>query len=100
MGNKKFKLGDLNHNTYEEIFGSEELIDIISQSMTISSPMCYECAYEPYCGSDPVFHYGMYGDVVGRKPESSFCNRNMSVFKHIFELRKDKQVNRIFENWV
>lgn len=99
MGIEKFKIGNVN-NQYEDIFASDALIEAIDESMTVSSPMCYECAYEPYCGSDPVFHYGMYGDLVGRKPQSAFCKKNMGIFEHIFEIRKNQETKNLIENWV
>ncbi|MGB9145648.1 MAG: hypothetical protein WCC14_07490, partial [Acidobacteriaceae bacterium] len=62
--------------------------------------MCNECAFEPYCGSEPVFHHTVQGDFVGRKAESSFCRRSMAVFRHLIELlRSDPDTKRIFLRW-
>lgn len=100
MGDTTFKLGDLSKNTYEEIILSDVLMDALENSFTISVPMCSDCAFEPYCGADPVYHHAIHKDVVGRKPESAFCQRNMAIFKHLIELmRKDPQVKQIFLSW-
>ena len=51
----------------------------LEESFTLSAPMCTDCAFEPYCGADPVYHYATTGDFVGRKPLSGFCRRNMAI---------------------
>ncbi|MGB5097315.1 MAG: His-Xaa-Ser system radical SAM maturase HxsB [Porticoccaceae bacterium] len=100
MGDKSFRLGSLLENTYEEIFLSDRLLNALDESFTLSAPMCSECAYEPYCGADPVYHHAMYKDVLGRKPESEFCQRNMAIFRYLADLmRSDKEVRQIFMRW-
>ena len=56
---------------------SEKLLEPLEQSLTLSAPMCSTCAFEPYCGADPVFHHATMGDFVGHKAMSAFCQRNM-----------------------
>jgi len=100
MDDYKFRLGHLLENSYEEIILSDVLMDALETTYTGSVPMCADCAFEPYCGADPVYHYATQGDMVGRKPESPFCHRNMEVFKHLIELmRDDAEVRRIFYGW-
>jgi His-Xaa-Ser system radical SAM maturase HxsB len=81
MGDKTFRLGSVLENTYEEIFGSDALLNPLEESFSLSAPMCSDCAYEPYCGSDPVYHHGIHKDFLARKPDSDLCHRNMSIFK-------------------
>jgi His-Xaa-Ser system radical SAM maturase HxsB len=100
MGDESFKLGNVLSSSYEEIMLSDQLLDALEESFTLSAPMCSECAYEPFCGADPVFHYAVYKDVLGRKPESAFCRRNMSIFKHLISLMEaDEQTKNIFLEW-
>lgn len=100
MGDKTFKLGNLANNTYEEIILSDALLDALETSFTLSVPMCSDCAFEPYCGAEPVYHHAIHKDVVARKPESAFCQRNMTIFKHLIEMmRKDPEVKKIFMGW-
>ena len=100
MGETKFQLGNVLENTYEEIILNPALLDPIEESIALSVPMCDECAFESYCGADPVFHYGMYKDFIGRKPESEFCNRNMGIFKYLIsKMESDKYVKNLFLNW-
>jgi sulfatase maturation enzyme AslB (radical SAM superfamily) len=100
-GHKNFRLGNVHQDSYEQIMLSDQLLEPLEQSFLGSVPMCSECAFEPYCGADPVFHFGTQGDYVGRKPESEFCNRNMAIFRHLIQLmRTDESARDIFRRWV
>jgi uncharacterized protein len=100
MGDTTFKLGNLATSTYEEVFTNEALLNALEDSFTLSAPMCSDCAFEPWCGADPVFHHAMHGDVLGRKPESEFCKRIMGVVKLLLErMKSDPQANTIFMEW-
>jgi uncharacterized protein len=62
--------------------------------------MCSECAFEPFCGADPVFHYATQGDAVGLKPVSGFCIRNMAIFRRLIALlRQDDGTRDILLRW-
>ena len=101
MGDSSFKLGNLHQNTYEDFFTSDALLNTLEDSFTSSIPMCSDCAFEQWCGADPVFHHAMYGDILGRKPESEFCKRMMGVTKYLLEtMRTDKEAKKIFTRWV
>ena len=100
MGDQTFRLGHLAENTYEEIILSDKLLDALEDTFTLSVPMCSDCAFEPYCGAEPVYHHAIHKDMVARKPESAFCKRNMAIFKYLIErMRSDEQVKRIFLGW-
>lgn len=101
MGDKTFRLGNVNTNTYGEIIFSDALLDPIEKSFTGSAPMCSDCAFEPYCGAEPVFHHTSQGDSVGRKPTSIFCNRSMEIFRHLIELMESSPaIEAVFRSWV
>lgn len=100
MGDTTFKLGNLATSTYEEIFTNEALLNALDDSFTLSAPMCSDCAFEPWCGADPVFHHAMHGDVLGRKPESEFCKRIMGVTKLLLtRMRDDSETKELFIRW-
>ena len=100
MGDQTFCLGNVLDNTYEEIFTSEALLKPLEESFALSVPMCSDCAYEPYCGSDPVYHHGIHKDFIGRKPDSDFCHRNMSIFKYLItRMEQDSFVRGLFVKW-
>ena len=101
MGEKKFHIGDVHTDDFETIFTSDALLDPLEESFTKSVPMCEDCAFEPFCGADPVYHYATQGNYVGHKPTSGFCERNMEIFRHlILRMEEDAEVRKIFRSWV
>jgi uncharacterized protein len=100
MGDNTFRIGNVYRDRYEDIFLSEALLAPIEESFAASVPMCSDCAFEPFCGADPVFHHATQGDFVGRKPLSAFCKRNMSIFRRLIKLmQNDDEVRQIFVKW-
>ena len=62
--------------------------------------MCKDCAFEPYCGADPVYHHATSGDFVGRKPISGFRRRNMAIFKLLLDRYEgDPETRALFQTW-
>jgi uncharacterized protein len=79
---------------------SEKLLQPLEDSFTLSAPMCNTCAFEPYCGADPVYHHATMGDFVGHKAASNFCKRNMGVFTTILRRARDDKFTRdLFWRW-
>ncbi len=101
MNDQTFRLGNLFNNSYEEIIGSDALLDALDQTMTDSVPGCSDCGFQPYCGSDPVFHHATQGDMVGNKAISLFCYKNMEIFRHIIKLLTDREdARKVLMSWV
>ena len=100
MGDKTFCLGNVHRNSYAELMLSDALLDPLESSFADSVPGCAWCAFEPYCGADPVFHHATQGDSVGKKPLSAFCNRNMAIFRGLItRMRERPAVREVFERW-
>lgn len=95
-----FQLGDLDNNSYEEIFYGEKSLVFSEAWLNESLPGCSECAFQNYCGADPVFNHTTQGDLFGYRPTSSFCQKNMEIIRYLFELMDgNKQIENIFRNW-
>lgn len=100
MGDKTFRIGHVSTDSYDQIFGAKNLLEALDASFSSSVPMCADCAFEPFCGADPVYHYKTVGDVVGRKPESDFCARHMAIFRLLIErMESDVFIKRLFWRW-
>lgn len=102
MDDRTFRLGNLEKNSYEEMFGGALLRSIVQASCVESLPGCSECAFQTYCGADPVENYATQGDIVGHRPTSRFCGRNMAVIKHLLSMyhNGDDFVRNTFWSWV
>jgi len=101
MGEKKFRLGNVLTDQYEDVFLSDVVLDTLEESIAESAPMCSECGFLPYCGSDPVYHFATQGDVLGHKARSGFCEKNMSIIRHIIKLLEDDpEAKKTLLSWV
>jgi len=99
MGDNTFCLGSVD-DPYDEIVLSDKLLDPLEASFAGSVPMCSDCAFEQYCGADPVYHHAMQGDVVGHKPTSDFCRRNMAIFRDLISrMEASPETRRLFRQW-
>lgn len=100
MGDRTFCLGDLATDGYEDIMLADALLDPLEASFALSVPMCTDCAFEPYCGAEPVFHHATQGDPVGKKPLSAFCARTMGVCEFLIERYEGDPFSReLFTRW-
>jgi uncharacterized protein len=101
MGDEQFRLGNVHRDSYEEIFGGELLRGITASSCVESMPGCADCAFQTFCGADPILNYATQGDMVGHRPTSEFHKRNFFLIKHLLNLyHSDPAVRRIFGAWV
>lgn len=96
-----FRLGHLEDSTYEEIIFGEKAQKISNVWANETLAGCSACAFQQYCGADPVHNWATQGDIYGFRPTSSFCAKNKEVIRYLFELMdSDAEVKRIFENWI
>ena len=100
MGDKTFKLGDVNENTYEEIYNSPTLQTLIQDSCAESLAGCSECVYLAYCGCDPLFNYVTQSDHYGHRPTSDFCYKQTAIYEYLFEKIQHKDILEIFWAWI
>lgn len=100
MHDDRFMLGNVG-DSYESIFLGEKLVSITDETISQSSPQCSDCAFLPWCGSDPDYHWSTQRDVVGHKAFSGFCHKNTQIFKHIISiLSKGGQDAEILKSWL
>jgi len=101
MGDKTFRLGNVHQHGYPEIFGGPVLRSLVAGSIHETMPGCAECAFAPFCGTDPVFHHRTQGDPVGHRPSSAFCHRNMALLRHLFTLLRQGEpfVRELLTSW-
>jgi His-Xaa-Ser system radical SAM maturase HxsB len=100
--NHYFKMGNVNENSYQEMFNSDFLHNVIAIACTECLPVCAECAYQPFCGADPVRNFSEQGDIVGHRPTSDSCRKNKAIIKYLLELLKknDPKINNVFWSWI
>ncbi|HYW76515.1 MAG TPA: His-Xaa-Ser system radical SAM maturase HxsB [Gammaproteobacteria bacterium] len=101
MGDETFRLGDVHKDSYEQILLNPTLHAVLEESLTYGAPECYQCAFQPFCGSDPVYHHATQGDWVGHKAFSAFCARTQQVTSYLIHKLEDEPADReILLDWV
>jgi His-Xaa-Ser system radical SAM maturase HxsB len=95
-----FQIGTVN-DTWEKLLSNPVIEDISNSGVNDYLAGCSTCAYNIYCGADPVLHHATQKDMYGYRPDSSFCKRNMSVLDIIFDkIDNNDKVLEIFKSWV
>lgn len=102
VGDKKFKIGNVVADSYQEIFNGKYLHELIENSIAESLPQCSTCAYLSYCGADPVRNYSEQGDIIGNHTISEICMKNKSIIKHLLHLleKDNDDINKVFWSWI
>jgi len=102
MGDNRFLLGNVYKNKYKEIFFNETIEQTIENSIVETMPLCSECAFQSYCGADPVRNYSVMGDLIGHIPTSELHQINYSIIHHLMELIKsnNSEIMNVFWSWI
>lgn len=102
MGDTKFCVGNVARDTYKDLFYNPYLLEIIRNSCAESLPGCSHCAFQMYCGIDPVRNYVTQNDVMGHRPTSDSCLIHKEVIKYLFEiiLKNDPYYMDVFWSWL
>lgn len=101
-GDRHFILGNVLKDKYTSIFKGEKAQEIVKASCLETLPDCAICAYQMYCGSDPVRYYTECGDLYGRRAASDFCKKNKSIIEFMLELlnKDDDDITDVFWSWL
>ena len=100
MGDFTFRLGNVHQHSYREIFLESSLMETAFDTVLEGMPGCSECAFSHYCGTDPVYNHATQGSVIGHRPTSSFCRRNMEIIRHLIRiLERDDDKSRVLRSW-
>jgi His-Xaa-Ser system radical SAM maturase HxsB len=86
MGDDMFLLGDVRSARYRDLVGHPTVRAVVIAGNRDALPDCVDCAYNPYCGTDPIHTYKLQGSVFGRMRDSPVC----FVHKHIQDYLFDK----------
>jgi uncharacterized protein len=101
-GDNYFRLGNVNSNSYLEIFKSDVLKSLVRNTIIEAIPGCAWCVYQPFCGADPVNNYRNSKDIIGFRPNSEFCKKNNALIEYIFmtlKKQKNDEIN-IYYSWI
>ncbi|MEI9943938.1 MAG: His-Xaa-Ser system radical SAM maturase HxsB [Chitinophagaceae bacterium] len=100
MNDYTFQLGSLDTHTYNDLFYGEKARLFAEVWTNESLAGCSECAFQSYCGADPIYHHATQGDLSGHRPTSGFCQKNMEIIRHLFDLMEDEKIKKVFYGWI
>lgn len=102
-GDTHFRLGNVHRSSYAEIFNGALLQKIARNSCTETIPGCHSCAFQIYCGADPIRAYSQQNDktYIGHIPSSEFCTRHKQIIAFLIDLiENDEDACDIFWTWI
>lgn len=102
-GDTFFRLGSVITDSYDSIFTFNKVLrTMVESSIVESMPGCATCAYNMYCGADPVRYYNESGTMYGKRYNSDFCKKNKMIFDCLFEYlqKNDPKIMKIFWSWI
>ncbi|HCH0120502.1 TPA: His-Xaa-Ser system radical SAM maturase HxsB, partial [Vibrio parahaemolyticus] len=93
-----FSLGTIQ----EPVIESNSLYkSILSQSFISVHPGCASCAYQPFCGSDPCQNISVFGEPIGDKSLSRFCQYHKAMFTLILKhLYAEDGIGEMLKEWL
>lgn len=102
VGDDHFLLGNVHSNNYQDIFGGNKLRSLVANSVIETLPGCSGCAYQLYCGVDPIRYYVECGDEIGHRPTSDFCKKHMALFDFLIDVLAsgDKTTADVLWSWL
>jgi len=102
MGDRKFYIGHVLKDKYKDIFNGSVIRDIVYNSCVENMPICADCAYQQYCGADPIRNYLETKDIVGNRLCSDFCYKNENILDYLFKLiiENNPDVMSVFWSWI
>lgn len=100
IGDDTFKIGDVRHDSYEDVLEKDNTKATISASI-LEGQSCSLCVYKPYCGVCPVKNYKLHGTLFPQMKNTDWCKLKKEQFNYIFEkLKEDGKHARVFNRWV
>lgn len=96
-----FRLGHVT-DKYESLFYGKKAQQIALIGGTEFIAGCADCAFQSYCGADPVRNHSTQNDMYGFRPTSSFCKKHKAIITYLFYLIQNEydRVMPIFKQWI
>lgn len=98
-GDVSFRLGEIG-DSIVDIRQHPVVADLINASMTSKREGCIDCAFNSYCGPDPVGDKAKYHTMKTEILRTDFCKRQKSLFDYFFRLLlENKDIHKLAYDW-
>ncbi|MTI15769.1 His-Xaa-Ser system radical SAM maturase HxsB [Rhodobacteraceae bacterium RKSG542] len=98
-----FRMGNVHEDDYDQIFFGEKMQEIAAASCNEALAGCSDCAFQNYCGADPVRNHRTQHDMFGhRAKKGTFCDRNKPIIRYLIETldAADADLQSILWAWI
>jgi len=99
-GDAFFKIGRVGESTLAGLLDHPTVKASLYAASSWSQPMCFQCAYAPYCTVQPVFNHETQGGPFGRMPDNGWCGKMMGIFDVLFARLQDPDARPVLESWL
>ncbi|MBL4684382.1 MAG: His-Xaa-Ser system radical SAM maturase HxsB [Nannocystaceae bacterium] len=100
MGDSTFLIGQVGESSYRDVVGHPTIRAMSIASNLDQQPDCVNCAYQPYCGTQPEHNHKTLGTMFGRMRESAMCAVHKGIQDILFErLGRGGEVREVLERW-
>ena len=102
VGDNTFCIGDIRTDSYRDIFYNYNMQKIIDSSIAEVLPGCSDCAFQIYCGIDPIRNYATQKDIIGNRTTNESCYINKEIIKYLFSAisEGDRDKMDVFWSWI
>ncbi|WP_370153684.1 His-Xaa-Ser system radical SAM maturase HxsB [Ferrovibrio sp.] len=99
-GDDRFAMGKVS-DPFDVLMSSEAMRWLATGAVSEHLPGCRNCAFVPYCGSDPVYHATIHGDPAANRSGTEFCQKHTHIFQSLFRriATADAETMRTFVSW-
>lgn len=93
---------DLSIGTAAKGLDRERAGGLVPVSVNNYDADCVHCAYQPWCGSDPIDDLSRYGRVDLPRGETWFCGRHLSLFDEALRLIYSRDERELYslQHWL
>lgn len=101
-GQADFCIGNVNENAWLDMFAGNRLREIISNSCLEALAPCAWCAFQPFCGADPVRNLARHGTMTPYMSKTDTCKRHKAMFIHLLRLLRssDDYIVDVLWSWL
>jgi His-Xaa-Ser system radical SAM maturase HxsB len=99
-GDEFFKIGDAATSSFLGLLDHPTVRASLLASSANAQPMCFQCAYNPFCSVLPVYNQATQGGVFGRMPDNGWCEKMMGLFDVVFTRLQDPEARKILQSWL
>lgn len=99
-GDEFFKIGDAATATFAGLLEHPTVRASLLAANPNAQPMCFQCAYNPFCSVLPVYNQETQGSVFGRMPDNGWCEKMMGLFDVVFARLQEPESRKVLESWL